>query len=38
MEKDTAVIDSDILQNTADGYETIVGYGEKIGVRKTEKK
>ena len=27
------VPDSDILSNTASGYETVVKYGEKIGIR-----
>lgn len=33
LEKDKAVIDSDIMKNTADGYETVVKCGEKIGKR-----
>lgn len=32
IESGRAVIDSDIVENTADGFETIVKYGEKIGV------
>jgi len=31
LEKGKASIDKDILKNSADGYETIVKYGEKIG-------
>ena len=33
FEKDRIVPDSDILRNSAEGYETIVKFGEKIGVR-----
>lgn len=31
IEKGRAVIDSDIISNTAGGFETVVKYGEKIG-------
>lgn len=31
LEKGKASIDKDILKNSAEGYETIVKYGEKIG-------
>ena len=31
LKKDAAVIDSDILQNSAEGTETVVRFGEKIG-------
>ena len=34
FEKDTVSVDSDILVNSAKGYETVVRYGEKIGVKK----
>lgn len=33
LEKDKAVIDSDIMRNSAEGIETVVKYGEKIGVK-----
>lgn len=33
LEKDRAVIDGDILENSQQGIETIVRMGEKIGVR-----
>ena len=33
LQKDAARIDEDILQNTQDGYETVVRMGERIGVR-----
>lgn len=33
LEKDKAVIDTDIMKNSAQGYETVVKYGEKIGVK-----
>ena len=32
FEKDRIRPDSDILRNTRDGFETVVHYGEKIGV------
>ena len=32
LEKDRAVIDPDILKNTANGLETVVKFGEKIGI------
>ena len=31
LKKDAAVIDSDILQNSAEGIETVVRFGERIG-------
>ena len=31
FEKDRISIDSDILRNSANGDETVVKYGEKIG-------
>ena len=31
LEKDAAVLDGDILQNSAEGVETAVHYGERIG-------
>ena len=31
MQKDTVRVDSDILENSAEGIETVVRYGEKIG-------
>lgn len=31
LKKDAAVIDSDILENSKDGIETVVKFGEKIG-------
>jgi phosphatidylserine decarboxylase len=31
FERDSIVPDSDILKNSAEGFETIVKYGEKIG-------
>ena len=34
--KDCVIIDSDILQNTIDGFETVVKIGEKIGVREVK--
>lgn len=37
LQKDTVQIDEDILKNSAEGVETVVKYGEKIGVSlKTE--
>lgn len=33
VKKDVAVIDSDILSNSADGIETVVRMGEKIGTK-----
>ena len=32
LKKDTAVIDGDILENSRNGIETVVKFGEKIGV------
>ncbi|MDE5620865.1 MAG: phosphatidylserine decarboxylase [Ruminococcus sp.] len=32
FEKDRILPDSDILKNTMDGFETVVHYGEKIGI------
>lgn len=34
FEKDTVSIDSDIIANSAKGFETVVRYGEKIGKKK----
>ena len=31
LKKDAAVIDSDILENSENGIETVVKFGEKIG-------
>ena len=36
FEKDRVLTDADILKNSADGYETKVKMGEKIGVRTAE--
>lgn len=33
FEKDKAVPDADILRNSRDDFETVVKYGEKIGIR-----
>ena len=33
FEENSVIPDSDILSNTASGYETVVKYGEKIGIR-----
>jgi len=32
LKKDVALIDTDILENSENGYETVVKMGEKIGV------
>lgn len=32
LEKDRAIIDGDLLENTRNGIETVVKFGEKIGV------
>jgi len=32
LEKDRAVIDNDIMQNSLNGIETLVKMGEKIGI------
>ena len=32
LKKDTAVMDSDILENSQNGIETVVKFGEKIGI------
>ena len=32
LKKDTAAIDSDILENSQNGIETVVKFGEKIGI------
>ena len=32
LKKDTAVLDSDILENSQNGIETVVKFGEKIGI------
>lgn len=34
--RDSVIPDSDLLKNTSDGFETVVKYGEKIGVRKPQ--
>ena len=34
LKKDTAVLDSDILENSRQGIETVVKFGEKIGAAK----
>lgn len=34
FERDMISVDSDILANSAHGYETVVKYGEKIGTKK----
>ena len=34
LKKDTAVLDSDILENSENGIETVVKFGEKIGIAK----
>ena len=34
LKQDTAVIDDDILENSRNGIETVVKFGEKIGVAK----
>lgn len=34
FEKDTISVDSNILANSAQGIETVVKYGEKIGIKK----
>ena len=34
LEKDRAILDEDILENSRQGIETIVRYGEKIGLKK----
>ena len=34
LQKDKALIDNDIIRNTKNGFETIVKYGEKIGLKK----
>lgn len=33
LEKNKAIIDADILKNSAQGFETVVKYGEKIGTK-----
>lgn len=33
LKKNTVVLDEDILKNSANGVETIVKYGEKIGIK-----
>jgi phosphatidylserine decarboxylase len=32
LQKDTVKIDSDIINHSQNGYETVVKYGERIGV------
>lgn len=34
LQKDTAILDSDILENSQNGIETLVKFGEKIGIAK----
>lgn len=34
LPKDRVVIDEDLLQNTKEGYETLVKMGERIGIKK----
>ena len=34
LQKDAAVLDSDLIRNTEEGYETIVKMGERIGTAK----
>ena len=34
MKKDTAILDGDILENSRNGIETVVKFGEKIGTAK----
>lgn len=34
LPKDSVEIDGDLLENTKDGYETLVKMGERIGIRK----
>ena len=33
LQKDTAIIDEDIIKNSKEGYETKVEYGSKIGIK-----
>ncbi len=37
IEKDKVTIDKEILDNTSQGYETVVKIGEKIGIKKSKK-
>ena len=37
VQKDRVIIDRDIIDNTAKGFETVVKYGEKIGTREADK-
>ena len=32
LKKDTAILDEDILENSRNGIETLVKFGEKIGI------
>ena len=34
LKKDTAILDEDILENSRNGIETVVKFGEKIGIAK----
>ena len=34
LKKDTAILDGDILENSRNGIETVVKFGEKIGIAK----
>lgn len=37
VQRDKVIIDKDILENSANGFETMVQYGEKIGNKKDSK-
>ena len=34
LKRDTAILDDDILENSQNGIETLVKFGEKIGTAK----
>ena len=36
FQKDKILIDEDIVHNTNQGFETIIKYGEKIGIKYTD--
>ena len=36
IEKNKVEIDKEIIENTKDGYETVVKYGEKIGHKRVK--
>ena len=38
VQKDKILIDEDIVHNTNQGFETIIKYGEKIGIKYTDVK